>query len=508
MGAAALLVAAGWCSAAAAQADTEDHACRALHDLYLRDSVIMSAAPVAAEGDLPAFCRVLGTIRPAITFEVRLPAADWNGKLYMAGCGGFCGGLDADLPGLSNAINPGLRRGYAVVTTDTGHWGEGRASGLWGYGNRQAEIDWGYRAVGEVARVAKEVVTAYYGRPSRHAYFAGCGTGGRMGAVAAVRFPDLFDGIISGAPFLHQTDVMGVLYSAQAQAVTDAEGQTVLDPATVEVLAAAVNGFCDKGDGLADGIVSDPGACRFDPRSLACEGEDGQGCLSAGEVDAALRLYEGARDGEGNRLTYGVPPGSEPFWPLWITGDERRIGANLLFNREFLRYLAYDPDPGETYDPLIFDFDQDPPALEAARDIYDVPSADLTAFRNSGGKMLLYHGLADAAVPPQYTIDWFEEVENALGGPGQAADTVRLFLVPGMDHCSFQPGLGPDQFDPLPVLERWVEADEPPASIIAEQSDPGGTVLRSRPLCPYPQTAQLRGGGNPDNAEDFRCVSP
>lgn len=499
--------------AATAEAQTPEpdrERCAAVRDLYLRDTAILSAAPAAASGDLPAFCRVVGTVRPAITFELRLPVEGWNGKLYMAGCGGFCGGLDADLPGFVNAMNFGLRRGYAAATTDAGHWGDGRASGLWGYGNHQAEIDWGSRAVGEVATVAKAVVAAYYGQPSRHAYFAGCGTGGRLGAMAALRFPDAFDGIVSGAPFLRQADVMGVLYASQAQAVTDDEGQTILDPAAVDTLADAVTAFCDKADGLVDGIVGAPAACAFDPRTLLCPkvGSSDSACLSAEQVEAAQRLYEGARDGAGERLTYGLPLGSERYWPLWVSGDSERIGANLLFNREFLRYLAYDPDPGETYDPMIFDFDQDPPALEAARQTYDVTEANLAAFHNNGGKMLIYHGLADAAVPAQYSIDFYEEAQTALGGPETAQESIRLFLVPGMDHCGLQPGLGPDRFDPLAALEAWVENGEAPTRILAEQRDAEGAVTRSRPLCVYPQAAVLRRGGDADTAEGFECTTP
>jgi feruloyl esterase len=295
----AVAAGAGGMPAARAQATAPPpEACIALRDLYLHDTLVASASLVEAADDLPTFCRVLGTVRPAITFELRLPVSDWNGKLYMAGCGGFCGSLDADLPGLINAINPGLRRGYAVVTTDAGHWGEGRASGLWGYNNYQAEIDWGYRAVGEVASIAKQIVAAYYAQSSRHTYFSGCGTGGRMGVVAALRYPDAFDGIISGAPFLRHTDVMGVLYTSQAQAVTDAEGQVVLDPAAADTLADAVTAFCDKEDGLVDDLVSAPSACAFDPRTIACKEEDGGACLTTEEVDAALRLYEGARDVE------------------------------------------------------------------------------------------------------------------------------------------------------------------------------------------------------------------
>ncbi|MBX6320751.1 MAG: tannase/feruloyl esterase family alpha/beta hydrolase [Rhodospirillaceae bacterium] len=507
LAAGALVLAAALLGGGTARAEDQTARCAGLRDLYLDATDLLSAAPVAASADLPAFCRVLGFVRPAIHFELRLPVDGWNGKLYMVGCGGFCGNLDADLPGFLNAMNFGLRRGYAAVATDGGHWGADRASGLWGLDNRQAEIDWGYRAVGEVARVAKAAVAAYYGRAPAHAYFVGCGTGGRMAAIAAQRYPDAFDGIISGDPFLHQTDVMGVLYAWQAQTLETDGGGALFDDRAIQMLTQGALAACDGADGLQDGLIAEPWRCLFDPARLRCRGSE-KTCLSPPQVEAAPRLYAGASDEAGDRLTHGLAPGSERFWPFWVTGEGARQGVNLLFGREFLRYLAYDPDPGEAYDPATFDFDQDPPALEGARGLYDATDPDLGPFRARGGKLIMYHGAADAAVPVQYSIDYFEAVAARQGGWQGTQGFFRLFVVPGMDHCAIEPGAGPDQFDPLSALEDWVERGRPPDSLPATQPARDGAPARSRPLCPYPLTARLTPGTDPDRAESFVCAAP
>jgi feruloyl esterase len=179
--------------------------CAPLANMKIENTNLLSATEVPATADLPAYCRVLGFVRPAINFEVRLPVQNWNSKFYMAGCGGFCGTLDSDRPGFTNAANYGLRRNYAVSTTDSGHWGTSVVDGRWAMNNPVGQMDWGQRAVTETARVSKALVAAYYGRAQHKSYFAGCSTGGRMAAMEATRFPKDFDGIIGGAPALDYT---------------------------------------------------------------------------------------------------------------------------------------------------------------------------------------------------------------------------------------------------------------------------------------------------------------
>ena len=193
----ARVVAAGaalwWIAASGAAEAAPD--CGALAGAKLDNVNLLSAVEAPAAGDLPAYCRVLGFVRPAINFEIRLPLEGWNGKFYMAGCGGFCGLLLSDAPGFTNAMNHGLRRGYATATMDGGHWGSSVVDGRWAGGNPTAKMDWGQRAVTETAKVGKAMVKAYFGREPSKAYFAGCSTGGRMAAMEAWKYPKDFDGI-------------------------------------------------------------------------------------------------------------------------------------------------------------------------------------------------------------------------------------------------------------------------------------------------------------------------
>ena len=487
-----------------------DARCAGLADLKLEDTNLLSAAVVPASEGLPAYCRVLGYVRPAINFEIRLPTADWNGKFYMAGCGGFCGRLDSDRPGFINAMNSGLARNYAVSTMDSGHWGTGATDGRWAYNNRRAEIDWAYRAVEETARVSKAVIEAYYGTPAAHAYFQGCSTGGRMANMVALRTPEAFDGIISGAPALDYTGLVATFFAAVGQANTDAAGNDIVIPAVVPAIQAAVYEACDGLDGLEDGLIADPRACAFDPEALRCNAGQTEGCLSTEQVATVRAWYAGARNSAGEQLyPGGIPPGSEPYWWLWLTGDGAGNGRLTPdFNAEFLRFMAFQEDPGEGYTAADFDLDTDPARLDFMAAIYNSDDPDLGAFAAAGGRMLMWHGWADAIVTPYKTVAYYEAVEGVLGDA--TGDTVRLFMVPGMDHCGLLPGPGIDQsgFDPLSALERWVEAGESPDSLLATKRDADGTVLWTRPLCPYPQVARYDGSGDPDDAASFACAAP
>lgn len=317
-----LILAAAGCLllAGGARAQTPSEAdCRALAGLAITDANLLSATPVPAREDgLPAHCRVLGYVRPAINFEVRLPVAGWNGKFYMVGCGGFCGQVLSERPNFTNAMNYGLRRGYAAATTDAGHWGSSATDARFAWNNRLAEIDWGTRSIPEVTRVSRALVAAYYRRRAERSYFAGCSTGGRQGLMEAQRYPDDFDGIIAGSPALDETQLAGTFLAWTGRANMDAEGRRILDPAKVPLISRAVSAACDPADGLRDGLVSNPRACRFDPAVLQCrEGSDPAQCLSGAEVGVLRAWYQGPRDSAGRQLyPGGIPLGSEPYWPV------------------------------------------------------------------------------------------------------------------------------------------------------------------------------------------------
>ena len=416
--------------------------CDGLARLKIDPVNLLSAVDVPAAGDLPEYCRVLGYVRPAINFEVRLPVSNWNGKFYQAGCGGFCGNVLADAPGFTNAINIALRRNYAVATTDGGHWGSSAVDGRWALANPIGKADWAWRAETETARVGKILVKAYYGAAQSKAYFAGCSTGGRMAGVEATRYPADFDGIIMGAPALDYTGLVATAFAWFAQANTGTDGTQVFGPAKLPLVRDAVLKACRASDGL----VSDPHACDFKPSSLQCQSGDGPDCLSAAEVATLEKWYAGPHDSHGQQLyPGGLPPGSEANWGVWLTGGGGRPPAMPLFGQDFLRYMAFVPDAGPLYTAREFDFDRDPARLAPMAALYnaatfipatgEVAGADLSAFAKRGGRMIVYHGWGDPLVTPYMTVAWYEAWVKAAGGMDAAQATARLFMIPGMDHC-------------------------------------------------------------------------
>ncbi|MBR0797016.1 tannase/feruloyl esterase family alpha/beta hydrolase [Bradyrhizobium jicamae] len=480
-------------------------ACEQLAGLKIDNVNLLSSTRVEATADLPAHCRVLGYVRPAINFEIRLPVEGWNGKFYMTGCGGFCGTLDSDRAGFTNSMNFGLRRNYAASTMDSGHWGTSVLDGRWAYNNRLAEIDWGSRAVTETAKVTKAIIRAYYGDPQKKSYFIGCSTGGRMAALEAQRFPDDFDGIISGAPALDYTGLVATHFAWLVQANTGPDGKDILSKSKVPLIRDAVAKQC----GDATGLVTDPAACKFEPASLICKPGQNSDCLSEAEARVVEKWYGGAKNSKGEQVyPGGLPKGSEPYWPVWLTGLDPAGGKLIYgFGLDFLRYMAFQDDPGERYKAADFDFDKDPPRLAHMAAIYNAMNPDLSRFKARGGKLLMYHGLADPIVTPQNTLDYYAAAEKAAGG--NIADTFRLFMIPGMDHCGIPgqagPGITEAGFDPVSALEKWVEDGVAPDTLVATKTDKEGKVLWTRPLCPYPRKATFAGTGDIKDAANYRC---
>lgn len=485
-------------------------ACPALADLRIDDTNLLSAAVVPAAGDLPEYCRVLGYVRPAINFEIRLPTANWNGKFYMAGCGGACGKLDSDSDFILD-IKRALQRHYAVSMTDGGHWGENKFDTRWGYHNRLAEIDYGHRAVHETARATKAIIEAFYHKAPAQSYFGGCSNGGRQGVMEALRYPEDFDGIISDAPALDLTGMI-LNFAWVARANTGSDGKNLITPAEARLIEKAVYQACDPLDGLKDGLIADPRACRFDPSTLACAGEKSAHCLSAEQVKALKALYQGPRDSAGRQLYPGLPLGSEPYWGFWHTGQTSDASDDLFprIGEEFLRYLGFEDNPGERYTVADLDLDRDPPRLEFMGKTYNATDPNLNAFRRRGGKLLMWHSWADPAPSPMKSIEYYDAVEDRVGGREETQAFFRLFMVPGTDHCGIGegPGIRDAGYDPLMALERWVEHTEAPASLLMTKTDSAGKVLWTRPACPYPQRAVYKGRGDRSDASSFRCTVP
>ncbi len=485
-----------------------DEACRAMADLRINDVNMLSAVTVAATEDLPEFCSVRGYIRPAINFEIRLPT-EWNGGLYMAGCGGFCGQLLSDAPGFVNAMNHGLRRGYAAATMDGGHWGTSSVDARWAHHDRLAEVDWGDRAVRETAKLAQTVIARFYDADPSPRIFAGCSTGGRQANMLALREPGLFDGILNGAPAMNYTDLVATWMASVVQANTAADGSRIIGPGDVGLIREHVLAQCDAADGLEDGLISNPDDCSVDWSAIACGEGTNAPCLSAAQIDTLVAWTEtGAVNSAGERLYPAtVPFGSEPFWGLWLTGFEGGGGALVpVFNQNFLQFMAFREDPGEGFTPLDFDFDTHPAELAYMGRIYNADTPDLTAFAEAGGRMITWHGLADAIVPHGKTVDFFERLQSAHGA---ALDGVnRLFLIPGMDHCGIQPGPGITSagFDPLTALENWLAGGPAPESMTITRHDAEGNVDWARPVCAWPARAVHDGTGDWRDPASFACA--
>ena len=463
-------------AAPAAFAETAPpEACAALGGVVLDAAHVTSAREIAAAGGLPAYCEVRATALPAISIEVRLPLEGWNGKYYQTGCGGFCGILGrADASGgFINAMGPGLAKGYATATSDSGHHGLSVIDADWADANPNAERDWGWRSIGETHRVAQALISAFYGEGSGGAIFQGCSTGGRMANMAALNYPDLFQGIISGAPALDYTGLVATAMSWVTQANTAPDGTQILKPGKVGLIGDAVMAQCDGVDGAEDGLIADPRACEVDLSPLACGAEGGGNeCLTPEELDVVAAWRQGPVNGAGEPLyPGGIPEGSEPFWPTWLTGSEAGAPALVpLFAKGFGSYMAFPNDPGPEWTPLDFDFDTDPPRLATMAAVYNSDDPDLGAFRAAGGRMIVWHGWADAIVTPYKTIAWHEAAEAAAGGADALAENVRLYMIPGMDHCGIAPGPGgisQASLDPLGALESWMETGAAPESLRA-----------------------------------------
>jgi feruloyl esterase len=437
-----------------------------------------------------AFCRVAATLTPSkdshIQIEVWMPSTGWNQKLQAVGNGAFNGTVA--YPAMATA----LARGYATASTDTGHTGNTASFGL---GHPEKVVDFGWRAVHEMTVAAKGIVTAHYSQAPRWSYWNGCSAGGRQGLKEVQRFPADFDGVIAGAPGLDWTG-----RAAQAMRIATALERAPasrLSQPHRELLHGAVVDACDARDGLKDGLISEPNRCAFDPGTLLCKGAETT-CLSAGQVDTARLIYSDGVAARGDRRTAGLAPGSELGWSdLGWTASARATGL------EQFRFLVFG-DPA--WSALAFDF---PSALEQAdaadRDTLNALDPNIKAFLDRGGKLLQYHGWSDPQISPGNSVHYYERVAEALGGRDRISSSYRLFMAPGMGHCGG--GDGPNTFDAVAALERWVERGQAPDQIVASHVN-GGKVDRTRPLCPYPQVAMYRGTGSIDEATSFMCRVP
>ena len=486
-------------------------ACEALRLAAMAPEVtIVSATAVAAAGEVPGYCRLRGVIAAEVQFEVNLPEG-WNRRFYMFGNGGYAG-EDLDAPARRQTRETALRRGFAVASTNTGHDAEREPLGTFASSPAKM-VDYAFRAVHRTVEEAKRITALHYGRPAAYSYWDACSTGGRQGLMSAQRFPDDFDGVLAGAPVSNFVDTMAnYLWNDRALRGTG------LTTAKMRTVSEAVQGRCDAADGLRDGLIADPRRCDFDPardvRQCAA-GQNGDDCLTGPQARAISSIHDGIRLPNGERHFHGFPPGAEAAgpasvaspepvggWTRWIIPLPGQPSRQVEYGMTFMQNMAF-PRAQPDFDPASFDFARDLPRLEPARRLLNATDPDLSAFRRRGGKLIMYHGWADTALTPLMSVDYYEKA-RAANGP-DTPDFFRLFMVPGMFHCSG--GFGTDTFDAMTPLIEWVENGTAPDSIPAAQLT-GGRVSRTRPLCPYPQVASYDGQGNADAAASFTCRPP
>jgi feruloyl esterase len=467
--------------------------CESLATLHLPHTTITKAEVVTsgtfvpptgkALADLPAFCRVTATARPStdseILVEIWMPQSHWNERLEGTGNGGLAGKISY------GALAEGLRRGYAVANTEMGMaTPPGEDASI--FMNRPDRwIDWGYRSTHEMTLVAKQVVRAYYTREAKHAYFVGCSTGGEQALMESQRYPDDYDGIVGGAAAQNRTGVHeSILWNF---AVNERTPASYLPEAARALLTHAVVNACDALDGVKDGVIIDPTKCHFDPASLQCKGANQENCLTATQVETVKQIYAGpVNPRTGQSLYPGLPQGSEFGWH----GLDPTPGGPAPFAPIFKWVF------GPNWDWRQFDFDQQDTAFkQKLAPMVNATNPDIDTFRAHGHKLLMYHGWSDWLVAPGESINYYDAV---LARDKTADQSVRLFMLPGMGHCSGGPGA--THFDPLGAVVDWVERGVAPEKILATGES------FSRPLCPYPQTAQYKGTGDTNDASSFVCA--
>jgi len=464
---------------------------------------------------LPAFCRVVAQATPTsdsdIKLEVWMPATGWNGKLQGIGNGGFAGQIDYAQLGTA------VLNGYAATATDTGHSGT-PIDAAWALGHPEKVIDFGHRAVHEMTRIAKGAINEFYGRTPQRSYFWGCSDGGREALMEAQRYPQDYDGILAGAPANYWTALLTAgVWNTQALTLDPA---SFIPPAKIPAIASAVLAACDSLDGVRDGVLNDPRQCHFDPASMLCKnGDDSDQCLTPPQATALKKLYQGPQDAQGHSVFPGYLPGAEDGpggWGLWITGPAPNKSLMAFFGSGYFSNMVYGKSD---WDYRTFQVD---PGMQAATDktasALNATNPDLGAFQARGGKLILYHGWEDPAIPALNTINYYQSVMSKMG-KHKADGFVRLYMVPGMQHCGGGPGadaFGEDGYVPADprqnmrlALVDWVEKNNAPNSIKAANhasNDLQHPPTMTRPLCTYPSFAKYKGTGDTNDAANFVCA--
>lgn len=449
------------------------------------------------------YCRVTGYVAPQNHFEIRLPdPGAWNGKMHFVACQGFCGTVNGDFD------NAGLSQGYAAVTANGGHFSAPGFDGLWAANSPQLQKDFGYTGNHVVTVAAKKIVAAYYGSAPRRSYMGGCSKGGQAVLEEALRYPDEYDGILPFAPVYDYTG-KGVIHASWvAQANRAAADANVIDDATVDLIHDSVLASCDALDGAVDGVVGDPLACRWTPSDLACSPGRPNACLTPAQVRSLTQLYAPPINRLGQLLfPTGNTLGSENAeWKAWVNNHLPARSFNYTVAQQSMAFLEFARWPQDilSSDPYNFDFNRDPDKLQRGRNLYDATSVDLRAFAAHGGKVLWQHGWADASIPAKSSVHYYLRTVERFGLP-YTNSFVKLYLLPGVTHCGG--GAGSDHSDALAALDNWVERGQAPDRILTYQLS-NGTLVRPRPVWPYPGVARFSGTGSADDPDAWTVTQP
>lgn len=451
-----------------------------------------AAAQQQLYAKLPAFCRVMATLKPSsdsdIKVEVWLPAAGWNGKFQAVGAGGMAGSIPYAL------MAPALADGYATSGTDTGHVGN---NADFMPEHPEKLVDFAHRAIHEMAVKAKSVIDAHYGGAPKLSYYNGCSGGGRAGLANAQRYPSDFNGIVAGAaswnPMRMDAARIGVNRSVNRTP------ESAIPPSKYQMIHDAVLNACDALDGVKDGVLENPTKCRFDYASLACQGpagSDGPACLTPPQVESAKVLTSPLKHPTTGAMLFEghLWPGAELEWDT-LGGPEPLNNALIR-----IRNITF-KDP--KWDPRTFNTAVDVELAEKLDNgLLASNNFNLKPFFDRGGKLLMYHGWADPQVTPQNSILYYQNVLKTVGKG--AENSIALFMLPGVSHCDG--GKGPDTWDRAAAIDQWVAQGKKPARIVASHLT-NGKVDRQRPLCPFGQVAKYRGSGNANEHPNFHCVA-
>jgi len=476
--------------------------CQSLSNLSLSNATITMAQsyasgefnlPTASQGGfgaqpeigpIRAFCRVALTLKPSsdsdIRMEVWLPTSGWNGKFVGVANFGTGGSLQ-----YQSMLDP-LTKGYALAANDTGHQGSG---GSFAIGHPEKLIDYAYRADHEMTVQAKAVVAKFYGKPASRSIWIGCSLGGVEALIEAKRYPEDYDGIVAGAPpnpfpLFNAMQIWGAWLNLN-------HPESNIPASKVDMIHQAALKACGSPAGLAQGFIEDPEHCTFKPESLLCKSADAADCLTAPQVERLKQLYAGPTDPRTGKVIFPGPAvGAE---------NELNIASTKPVQPPVDLYQSFvyqDPN----WDWKNFDFAASVDKAKKALDGLITVDSDLNAFLNRGGKLMLYVGWTEGHNGNDLARYYKEVVKNA--GPAKA-NSVRLFLVPGMNHCGG--GMGCDTFEKIGVVDQWIETGKAPEEILSSKMKDGKTI-RTRPLCAYPAIAKYKGTGSMDDAHSFECV--